>query len=209
MTDCCNLFCFFILTKHFCKSSNTCGSSAHFANIWHTDKTEVVTVPFEKKTPFKWLLRFTLFETLKKLWLAWVISHLCHEHNSSGFRVLVSSRTFGHKSCICSTIDSCRLFLHRVSSHHYLYHRQNMGPRYSSSRRREPVGEVRIKLCASLTLQSASYFANQWQVLKDPRDHARARKQRRLHLALIFECTFHRLIARVLSCFFSQLFCLI
>ena len=23
-----------------------------------------------------------------------------------------------------STIDSCRLFLHRVSSHHYLYHRQ-------------------------------------------------------------------------------------
>ena len=22
----------------------------------------------------------------------------------------------------CNTIDSCRLFLHRVSSHHYLYH---------------------------------------------------------------------------------------
>ena len=117
-----NLFCFFILTKHFCKSSNTCGSSAHFANIWHTDKTEVVTVPFEKKTPFKWLLRFTLFETPKKLWFAWVISHLCHEHNSSEFRVFVSSTTLGHKSCIYSTIDSCRLFLHRVSSHHYLYH---------------------------------------------------------------------------------------
>ena len=38
------------------------------------------------------------------------ISHLCHEHNSNGFWVLVSSKTFGHKSCICSTIDSCRLF---------------------------------------------------------------------------------------------------
>ena len=122
MTDCCNLFCFFILTKHFCKSSNTCGSSAHFANIWHTDNTEVVNVLFEKKTPFKWLLLFTLFETPKKLWLAWVISHLCHEHNLSGFRVFVSSTTFGHKSCIYSTIDSCRLFLHRVSSHHYLFY---------------------------------------------------------------------------------------
>ena len=50
--------------KHFCKSSNTCGSSAHFANIWHADKTEVVTVPFEKKKTFKLLLQFTLFETL-------------------------------------------------------------------------------------------------------------------------------------------------
>ena len=56
-----------------------------------------------------------------KLWLACVISHLCHEHNSSEFRVFASSTTFGHKSCICDTIDSCRLFLHRVSSHHYLY----------------------------------------------------------------------------------------
>ena len=45
------VICFadFILTKHFCKSSNTCGSSTHFANIWHADKTEVVNVPFEKK----------------------------------------------------------------------------------------------------------------------------------------------------------------
>ena len=42
-------FAVFILTKHFCKSSNTCGSSTHFANIWHADKTEVVNVPFEKK----------------------------------------------------------------------------------------------------------------------------------------------------------------
>ena len=42
-------FAAFILTKHFCKSSNTCGSSTHFANIWHADKTEVVNVPFEKK----------------------------------------------------------------------------------------------------------------------------------------------------------------
>ena len=61
-----------------------------------------------------------------------------------------------HKLCICGTINSCRLFPHRVSSHHYLYHRR-----------------------------------------------------RRLHLALIFECTFNRLIVRVLSYFFSQLFCLI
>ena len=44
---------------------------------------------------------------------------------------------------------------------------------------------------------------------QDPRDHAPDRKQRRLHLALIFECTFHWLIARVLSYFFSQPFCLI
>ena len=44
-------YCFavFILTKHFCESSNTYGSSTHSANIWHADKTEVVTVPFEKK----------------------------------------------------------------------------------------------------------------------------------------------------------------
>ena len=38
---------------------------------------------------------------------------------------------------------------------------------------------------------------------KDPRDHARDRKQRRLHLALIFECTFHRLIACVKLFLFS------
>ena len=42
-------FAVFILAKHFCKSPNTCGSSIHFANIWHADKTEVVNVPFEKK----------------------------------------------------------------------------------------------------------------------------------------------------------------
>ena len=85
-----------------------------------------------------------------KLWLACVISHLCHEHNSSGFWVFVSSTTFGHKSCICSTIDSCRLFIHRVSSHNYLHHRQNMDLRYPSSTGKDPVEEVRIMLCASL-----------------------------------------------------------
>ena len=83
-----------------------------------------------------------------------------------------------------------------------------MDPMYSSSRRREPVGEVKIKYCASLESQQI-HFTSQWQVLKDPRDHARDQKQRRIHLALIFECTFHRLIARVLGYFFSQLFCLI
>ena len=38
----------------------------------------------------------------------------------------VSSTTSGHKSCICNTIDSCRLFLHRVSPRRYFCHRQNM-----------------------------------------------------------------------------------
>ena len=42
-----NCFAVFILTKQN-KSSNSYGSSTHSANIWHADKTEVVTVPFEK-----------------------------------------------------------------------------------------------------------------------------------------------------------------
>ena len=46
-----------------------------------------------------------------KLWLACVVSQLWHAHNSRGFWVFVSSTTFGHKSCICSTIYSFRLFL--------------------------------------------------------------------------------------------------
>ena len=64
------------------------------------------------------------------MWLACVVSHLCREHNSSGFRVFLSSKTFGHKSCIL-----VRLFLHRVNSHNYLYHHQNMDPRYPPSKR--------------------------------------------------------------------------
>ena len=83
-----------------------------------------------------------------------------------------------------------------------------MDPMYPSSRGREPVGEVKIKLCASLASQRI-HFINQWQVLKYSRDYARDRKQRRLHLALIFDCTFHQFFARELSYFFSQLFCLI
>ena len=56
VTNCCNCFAVFIRTKHFCKSSKTCGSSPalckHLAcNLW-------------EKTPFKWHLQFTLFETL-------------------------------------------------------------------------------------------------------------------------------------------------
>ena len=43
-----NIVLLFILTKHFCESSNTYGSPTHSANIWHADKTEEVTVPFEK-----------------------------------------------------------------------------------------------------------------------------------------------------------------
>ena len=101
-----------------------------------------------------------------------------------------------------STIDSFWLFLHRVSSHHYLNHCQNMDPMYSSSRSSELVREVTIKLFASLASQWI-HFTSQWQVPKDPRDHACDRKQRRLHMALIFECTFHLLIAHVLLLLFS------
>ena len=103
--------------------------------------------------------------------------------------------------------DSCRLFLHRVNSHHYLCHHQNMNPRYPPSKRGEPVRRDRIMLRASL--ETAMGQASGFSLLKGPRDHARNRKQRKLHLALIFECTFHRLTALASSCFFSQLFCLI
>ena len=106
-----------------------------------------------------------------------------------------------------SLFDSCRLFLHRVNSHHYLCHHQNMNPRYPPSKRGEPVRRDRIMLRASL--ETAMGQASGFSLLKGPRDHARDRKQRKLHLALIFECTFHRLTALASSCFFSQLFCLI
>ena len=46
--------------------------------------------------------------------------------------------------------DFCRLFLHRVNSHHYLYRHQNMDPRYPLSKSREPAREVRRVLCTSL-----------------------------------------------------------
>ena len=59
------------------------------------------------------------------------------------------------------------------------------------------------------SLETAMGQASGFSLLKCPRDHARDRKQRKLHLALIFECTFHRLTALASSCFFSQLFCLI
>ena len=103
--------------------------------------------------------------------------------------------------------DSCRLFLHRVNSHHYLCHHQNMNPRYPPSKRGEPVRRDRIMLRASL--ETAMGQASGFSLLKGPRDHARDRKQRKLHLALIFECTFHRLTALASSCFFFPLFCLI
>ena len=103
--------------------------------------------------------------------------------------------------------DSCRLFLQSVNLHNYLYHHQNMDPRYPPSKRREPVRKDRIILRASL--ETAIGQVSGFSLLKDPRDHARDRKQRKLHLAPIFECTFHRLTALASSCFFSQLFCLI
>ena len=101
--------------------------------------------------------------------------------------------------------DSYRLFVHTVNSHHYLYHHQNINPRYSPSKRREPVRRDRIILRASL--ETAMGQASGFSLLKDPRDHARDRKQRTLHLVLFFECTFHRLTGLASSCFFSQLFC--
>ena len=81
--------------------------------------------------------------------------------------------------------DSCRLFLHRVNSHHYLCHHQNMNPRYPPSKRGEPVRRDRVMLRASL--ETAMGQASGFSLLKGPRDHARNRKQRKLHLALIFE----------------------
>ena len=56
--------CCFTLKKHFCKSSNTYGSSTHFTHIWHAEKTEVVTVPFQKKH----LLNYFLNLLYLKLW---------------------------------------------------------------------------------------------------------------------------------------------
>lgn len=104
------------------------------------------------------------------------------------------------------------LFLNRVSSHHYLYHCQNMEPRYPSSKSREPVSENRIILCAYLetTIGQTSGFcllANDnfkrftWSCPCD-------KKQRKLLLALIFKWTFQRLIARMFELFLLQLFCL-
>ena len=85
-----------------------------------------------------------------------------------------------------------------MSSHLYLYHQ---AIHLLEAENRSEKSELSWALL--LTLQSASqriHFASQLQVLKDPRDYARDRKQRRLHLALIFECTLDRLIA-FLNCF--------
>ena len=39
---------FLFLQNIFCKSSNIQRLSTHSTNIWHADKTEVVTVTFKK-----------------------------------------------------------------------------------------------------------------------------------------------------------------
>ena len=93
------------------------------------------------------------------LWtqLKWVLS-LCFFDN------------FRPQTVHFSTIDYFLLFLHRVSSHLYLYHRQNMDPMYPSSWSGELVEEIKIKLCAFLGSQRV-HFPSQWQVLKDSRDH--------------------------------------
>ena len=43
---------FLFLQNIFCKSSNIQGLFAHSTNIWHAEKTGVVTVPFKKQHLF-------------------------------------------------------------------------------------------------------------------------------------------------------------
>ena len=116
---------------------------------------------------FKIVIGLCYFSPLPWTQLKWVLS-LCFFDN------------FRPQIVHFSTIDSFRLFLHRVSSNHYFYHHPNMDTMYPSSRGREPVGEVKIKLYASLASQRI-HFTSQWQVLKDSRDHARDQRQRRLY----------------------------
>ena len=116
---------------------------------------------------FKIVIGLCYFSPLPWTKLKWVLS-LCFFDN------------FWPQIVHFSKIDSFRLFRHRVSSHYYLYHRQNMDLMYPSSRIRELVGAVKIKLCVYLASQRI-HFTSQRQVLKDSRDHARERKQRRLH----------------------------
>ena len=63
-----------------------------------------------------------------------------------------------------------------------------MDPRYPPSKRRRPVREDRIILRASL--ETAIAQASGFSLLKDPHDHARDRKQRKLHLALSLNVLF-------------------
>ena len=134
--------------------------------VWHADRTEVAIVPFEKKH----LLNYFCNLLYLKLW----------SENIFKTRFFSSEK---YKPSFLS-IDSFRLFVHRVSSHHHLYHRQNVDLMCPSSRSKEPIGEVKIKLCASLASQRI-HFTSQGQVLKDSRDHTRDRKQRRLVWSLV------------------------
>ena len=120
-------------------------------------------------------------------------------------QVFPSSITFGYKSCILvrfSSIISTKseftsLFI--PSSKH--------GSKVSTIQERK-IGEERLtKVRASL--ETAIEQVSGFSLLENPRDHTRDRKQRKLHLALIFECTFHLFIVVASSCFFSQLLCLI
>ena len=73
---------------------------------------------------FKIVIGLCYFSPLPWTPLKWVLS-LCFFDNFQPFVHF-------------STIDSFRLFLHRVSSHHYLYHRQNMDPMYPLSTQYPP-----------------------------------------------------------------------
>ena len=90
---------------------------------------------------FKIVIGLCYFSPLPWTQLKWVLS-LCFFDN------------FQPQIVHFSTLDSFLLFLHRVSSHHYLYHRHYIDPMYPSSRSREPVGEVKIRLCSCKSADS-------------------------------------------------------
>ena len=109
-----------------------------------------------------WRLAFSiespLFITCIVAWVNKSIS-IATKLAQSGFWVFVCATTSGHKSCICNTIDSCRLFLHRVSLHRYLYHRQNMDPRDERS-------EKSVWSCAlllNITFLKMGFIVVQWE----------------------------------------------
>ena len=85
-----------------------------------------------------------------------------------------------------SLFDSYRLF--RISEFTSLFISSSKhGSKVPPSKRREPVRRDRIILRASLETEIGQ--ASGFSLLKDALDHARDRKQRNLHVPLIFECT--------------------
>ena len=135
---------------------------------------------------WKWRLAFSIESPLLITQIvAWVMFNWNWSTNRSaqqpsllrvGFES-VSSTTFGHKSCVRNTIDSCRLFLHRVSPHRYLYHRQNMDPRDERSEKsawtcalllKLQLGRPVDSLCLPLTIPKRSTWSCPWSERKPP-----------------------------------------